>query len=364
MPKLEDKFAKAAVLMQRALTESTGLKGLPQKLVTYWTLATHALPHLDTYPILAIQGKMGTGKSQVLLVIANFSFRPVRFSLRGMTGPTIRDKFAETHNGTAVVEEADAAWKDPEAAFESLLSDRYQRSSAVAAHKVKSGNKSWSTDARKYFGATALHRRIPFKDAALDGRTVFARTRPDHTRQYRDFSDQDAWNAEGRQLVGDETFELPNVEQPQGVAGRIFNTYKPLLGAAKLCGDEEFATLLYERLLQETLELKEAQSSEPDGLVLQAIVEIVLEAETPTFQNIKYSVLTESIWKNHRYSMSPRQIGPIARNLGFTTKTSHGVSVVEPTPAALLKACDECDYRDEAVEEFRRKALAVEETGQ
>jgi hypothetical protein len=55
--------------------------------------------------------------------------------------------------------------------------------------------------------------------------------------------------------------------------------------------------------------------------------------------------------------LQPRQIGPIARDLGFETKTSHGVTVVVPTPATLLKACDECEYTDEVIKELRQELL-------
>ena len=106
MQATEDKLARALALMQTALTESTGLKDFHQKLVAYWTFATHSLPHGNTSPILAALGKMGTGKSQVLSIIENFALRPVRLSLRGMTTPAIRDKLAEAHNATAIVEEA------------------------------------------------------------------------------------------------------------------------------------------------------------------------------------------------------------------------------------------------------------------
>lgn len=147
------------------------------------------------------------------------------------------------------------------------------------------------------------------------------------------------------------------VEKPEGVAGRIFDTYKLLISAAKMWRDPQFIDLLRSRLCQETLELREAQSLEPDGLVLRAIVEDVFALGPADFSNIKLSRLSESIWTNHRLPLSPRQIGPIARDLGFTTKTSHGLTVVVPTPAALLKACDECDYIDEAIEELRQSVL-------
>jgi hypothetical protein len=357
-----DKLARAAALMEKALTEATGLKDLQRKLVTYWTLGTHSLRHENTYPVLALLGKMGTGKSQTLSIIENFASRPVRLSLRSMTIPTIRDKLAEAYNGTAIVEEADFAWKDAEATVERLLSDRYERRSATASHKINSSDKNWHSVHKEYFGATALHRRLSFRDAALDGRTIVVRFRPDHTRKYREYRADDPWNEEGRELLSGFAFEPVEIEQPQGVAGRVFNTYKPLLGVARLCGDEHFAEQLRSKLLQETLELKEAQSSEPDGLVLTAIIESVFMSGEPQFENIKFGTLSKSIWENHRFPLTPRQIGPIARELGFATKTSHGVTVVAPTPASLLRACDECEYSDEGIEELRRTTM-VGETG-
>jgi hypothetical protein len=202
-----------------------------------------------------------------------------------------------------------------------------------------------------------------FIDPALDGRSVVVRSRPDHTRQYRQYNENDPWNAEGRELISEVTFDLPDIEQPERVAARVFNSYKPLLCVAKLCSDSDFEEQTLARLLQETLELKEAQSSEPDGLVLRAIVEVVFESGQPEFNNIKFSALSGLIWENHRLSVAPRQIGPIARELGFNTKTSHGATVVVPTPATLLKACQECEYSDEAIEEFRKDLLRLEPSG-
>jgi len=362
MPQPDEKLARAAVLMQTALSESTGLKGCEQKIVVYWSLATHALNYLSTFPLLNVLGKTGTGKSQTLSIIENFAFRPARLSLRGMTAPAIRDKFADCSEGTAIIEEADFAWKDADSTFERMLSDRYQRASAVAAHKAPSGEKSWATVQKQYFGATALHRRIPFNDAALDGRTVTVRSRPDHTRTYREYDAEDQWNRDGRDLISQLTFRPPPIEQPKEVAARIFHTYESLLGTAMLCGDEDFIGQVLPKLRQETLELVEAQSSEPDGLVLRAIVEAIFSTGHAEFKNIKFSVLSRSIWDNHRFPLQPRQIGPIARELGFETKTSHGATVVLPTPATLLRACNECEYADEAIEELRRQVLGSEGT--
>lgn len=348
------KFSKAAALMNDSLSRSTGLQALDRKIVTYWTTATHSLPYVDTCPALTVLGKMGTGKTQTLKIIGNFAYQPSLLSLRGMTGAAIRDAFAAAHEGTVVLEEADGAWKDTTGAFERMLSDRYQRDSAKASYKVPSGDKSWESVSKTYFGATALHRRLGFIDAALDGRAIQVRTRPNHSRKYEKFDADTPCNAEGRELIGKLTFTPPVVEQPDNVAGRVFDSYRVLLSAAKFCGDDVFLDQLMPILVSQTAELKEAQASEPDGLVLRAIVAAVFVEGFPKWQNIKYSELAASIWASHRFSLQPRQIGPLARELGFETKVSHGVSVVVPTPATLLRACDDCEYSDDGIEELRR----------
>src|SRR6516225_6697872 len=50
------KFSDAAWLMQMALSISTALTDLSQKIVIYWTLATHSLPHQRIFPLLELLG--------------------------------------------------------------------------------------------------------------------------------------------------------------------------------------------------------------------------------------------------------------------------------------------------------------------
>ena len=117
-----------------------------------------------------------------------------------------------------------------------------------------------------------------------------------------------------------------------------------------MCADEAFLTLIQERLHRETLELKEAQSAEYDGMVLRALIEGLSPGlGRLKFQYVRLSVLVDSVWKNHQVKLRPQQVGAIARQMGFETKNSHGLTVVVPTPAVLLRACAECGYEDEAI---------------
>lgn len=373
------KVMKLIPLVDRSLSECTGLVPVSLKKVMYWTLGTHSLLNAAKFPLLVVLGKMGTGKTETLNVIGNFARKAVRVSLRGTTLAMFRDRLISAANGTAIIEEADAAWHDTDSTFERLLSDRYSRASAEAAFKVhkqieKEGVKGicWQGASAKYFGATVLHRRICFKDAALDGRTIVVRTRPNNERTYREFNAEDPWNVEGREIIASGLdFELPPFRNLPGVPARIQATYGPLLSLAEIVNDSRFIDQVGAELQAATAELREAQASEPDGLVLRAILFHIynepnpfdpdnpMAARTePCWANIKIGTLKEYIWKEHRMAFDQRQIAGMARELGFTTKVSHGVTVISPTPATLLMACQACDYEDEDIQALRAQVGA------
>jgi len=352
-------LSEAASWMDTALFLLTGLDEIGRKLVVYWTLATHSLPYVNSFPLLVLKGPPGTGKSKTLLVIEAFAYRPNTFSLRAMTQPAIRDELVASRDGTALIEEGDYAWKDDEL-FERMLSDRYHRKTARAALKVPAGPKGHGFKTATVFfpGATAIHRRLPSGDPALDSRSVFVRFRPDTSRDYLEFREGDAWIVKGRELMNELTFEPVEVAQPPEVAPRIFDTYRPLLSVAQICGDDVFPEQIRDLLLVATAELKAGQSIEQDGLVVRALVECLsLPDGRLRFRNVRFSELADSIFKNQRVTLRPQKIGAIARQLGLETKESHGFTVVASTPATLLRACAEVGYEDEAVAKLRKDVL-------
>jgi hypothetical protein len=357
---VKDRLTKAAALMDKILEKATALDQLFRKIVIYYTLATHCIEHVSTFPMLVLMGPMGTGKSQTQLVVKAFAYRAHDFSLRGMTLPTIRDSLGECQDGTAIIEESDRAWKGSEM-FEATLSDRYQRATAQGALKTKHGD-NYSTTQVIYFGATVLHRRIPFGDPALDGRSVFIHFKPNHNRSYVQYSETDPLVVEGRQLVNDLTFQPPEVAPLPGIAGRVFDTHKLLLATAQMCGDKLFLDSVSERLRLETVQLKEAQSVEPAGMVLQALIECLSMGGKLMFRNIRIRDLRTSLWNNQHLEMQPHPVAVMARQMGFETKHSHGVTVVVPTPAALIAACEDLGYEDEAIAALRDKLLGKDKT--
>ena len=167
------------------------------------------------------------------------------------------------------------------------------------------------------------------------------------------------WDVEDKEIL------LPNVSPIPGVAPRIFDTYKPILAVAQICEDVEFMRQIEERLKLETLQLKQDQSFEPDALVLRAYIGCLTvdalgigKGKLDFRHNVKVGDIADAVWKNEKESITPRQAASTLRDLGFKTKESHGVTVVQPDPVVLVRACDECNYEDDSILTLRKELLS------
>src|SRR5205807_2145594 len=75
---------------------------------------------------------------------------------------------------------------------------------------------------------------------------------------------------------------------------------------------------------------------------------------------IRVKDLRASISSNYNVELQPRQIAGLARELGFQTKENRGYTVIVPTAAALVSACDQVGYDDEAVAALRDRLGSTE----
>src|SRR5579862_5889012 len=314
--KLSDEEIALSQLVE-AISETVrrvcGLGEFDRKLVAYYILATYSLDSAQTFPLLVFKGPMGTGKSRTMEAVGLFAYRPNSFSLRGRTLPTIRDELVASYGGTAIVEEADAAWKDGDGLFERMLSDRYAKSSAQAALKVPERGGRFSgfkTANMFFFGATVLHRRFPFADPALNGRSIVVRFRANKNRTYEDVREDVEDVQFARMLLKEMTLEPSEIPAPPGIAGRIFDTYKPVLSVAHMCEDNVFLKRTFVRLKLETVQLSEAQSIEPVAIVLRALVErLSLRNGGFEFSKfVKIRDLVELIRDGHCVQLRPHQV--------------------------------------------------------
>jgi hypothetical protein len=350
-------FSQAAVLMDVLLEFHTGLSPFGRKLLTYYTLGSHALPHAQHFPLAKLRGFFGTGKSSALKVAKLFAYRPFSFSGRGCSFPVFRDNLELAYQGTALIEEGDAGWKcDPEP----LLSDRYDRTSAQAGHKVPSGEAGFSTRVILYFGATIIHRRVAFADAALESRCVAVNFRPVHGRTYGEMgADWEAQWSEAPEVkaIQDLILDLPPVEQDELIAGRIWNTYTPVIAVAGIVGDSQFEAELIQKMEGITMTLKEAQATaELDTIAVRALIECMSKGGTLKIgEGISLKDIRDTVWKNTSLTASPFQLGTIFGDLGVERRKSHGITKLYASAAILVKVCTELGIDDEAVEELAKK---------
>jgi hypothetical protein len=354
-------LSDAAKFMERALVESTGMPAADRKRVIYWTLGTHALPSLPSYPLLMLHGKYNTGKSTALDVISCFARKPQRMSLRGSTIATIRDFFHRTWEATAILEEADGAMHDQDSRFENLLSDRFNRKTGNAKVNRQAEAGRWEEHVLSYFGATAVHRRLAWKDPALESRSIKIRLKPDFKRSYAPFDSESPvpWVKLGMEQVQGLILTLPPVEPPKVNAGRIQAGDLPLLGIAKLLGDNDFPEQLQREAELAMEALRQGQQDEPDVLILAAVLAKLTDESqqlqtVETWGSISISSLRDWLWSNHHLALAPRQIALELRELGLEVRISHGYSKLFPQPQSLLLACEQAGYEDDALAQLQR----------
>jgi hypothetical protein len=352
-------LSNAASLMDKFLEFHTGLSQFDRKLLTYYSLSTRSLPHAQNFPLSKLHGPPGTGKSTAARIAILFAYRPLCFSARGCTLPVFRDKLAQSYGGTAIIEEGDSAWKGA-TWFEAMLSDRYSRTSATVGHKVPNGIGGFTTEEAGFFGATIIHRRIPFADPALESRCIGVHFRPVHGRTYDVMAEgwETQWSQDDEvKAIQNLELELHPVEQVESIAGRIWNTYMPVIAMARLMEDSLFEGELIQRMERVSMTLKEAQATaELDAIAVRALIEGISKDGTLKIgAGVSLKDIRDTIWKNTGVTASPSQLGAIFEDLGFEKRKAHGVTKVYPSAATLIKACAELGIEDEAIDQMAKE---------
>jgi hypothetical protein len=345
---LED-IKEVASNIELLLEDSTNASDLQRRIISYWIVATWGLKSFEHFPLLCLFGPTSTGKTTTLTIITEFAYHAKDHfhTLQNMTDAVLRDKLILAHERTCILEEADQGAREDSTAFEHWLSNRCSRKTAQADinRQPDERTEKWKVKSEKLFGPTVLHRRTLFSDAALDTRTILISYIP-KSKDYFLPSDSDL---ESMPHMSNQ-IELPR-PQINGVSGRLINTYGPVISVAQYLQDTSFIDILVKNhLIEEAESLKEAQQSEPTMLIMQSIIARIFKETNPVWDNIKFSTLNKDIRDEHDIEVRARQIGRIARGLGFETKLSHGVTALVPTRTSFIRAYFRLGGKDEAVD--------------
>ncbi len=353
-------FSEAAVLMDALLQLCTGLAERERKKLVYYVTATHSLPFALLFSLAVLRGVQGTGKSWAMRIARLFAYNPLSINAQGCTLPVFRDFLTTAHGGTAIIEEGDSVWKG-NTWFECLLSDRYHRDSAKVALKVPGGDDGFVTKEQPSFGASIVHRRTPFENSALEGRSIIVRFRPVHSGNFQKMAkgwDSELTNDSAIAGIQGVTLELPQIEQPPNqIDGRIWDTYGPVIGVSRMLGDSTFEKEMVQEMEVATMTLREAQATtELEPIAVRVLIECISENGKLNFgKGVPLKEIRAAIWKNEGVSVHSSQIGAIFYELGFEKHKAHGDIKVYPSAAKLVEVCSLLGIEDEAIEELAKK---------
>lgn len=308
------------------------------KTVLYWAIATHGLPKLTTFPILVFKGPSGTGKSTLLDVLGELAYKPSRIDGK-VRKPVLRDSL--TAHTTALVEEADRVNED-------IILSRYAtRTSGTTVNRKAPGE--WKREHLELFGATALHRRLPFRDPAVLSRSIVVTTHRASVGTYRasDF----AGHREAVERLGREV----NWEKAaQDEAGRSADTWGPLLAVARHLGDEDWLGHARSQMAKADETLQAGQEEEPTEQAFQALLELAIGDE-PDKGEVAERVLLAHVTANvseRGQRLNPWQVGGMLREMGFEVKKSGGKQYVYTGGANKLREVGrQLGIQDEWLEE-------------
>ena len=327
----------------------SGLPDFEEITASYYCLATWCLNQINPFPLLCVIGPNGTGKSQLLAAFGRLAFQPHQFTASNMTPPTMRDELGKAHDRTAIIDESDVD------DLESFLNLRYLRETAVCYVKVPAGPERWKTRTIPIFGPSIVHKRVPFKDPAVDGRSIIINTIADTSRKYvradnlKEDEIEDLQVAQAKLKLSVKVLANPFI--PSDIAPRVADSYRPLVALASVEHDDEFLEPLWHRLLTATRDLADGQSYEPGPIVFQALLSCLMNNEEIILHNVKLEGdLVKKIQYEFGYNLSSRQIAKILRNYGFTLKRIGGPFSVEPDFNTLVKVAKTIGLEDEALE--------------
>jgi energy-coupling factor transporter ATP-binding protein EcfA2 len=303
------------------ITQACGLDANQAKTVVYWAVATHAIDKLNIMPILAIFGGHGSGKSSLIACLQQMVYNP-----RHVDGKVSRAELRDSLklNSTALIEEGDET-------DERQILKRYSRQTSSTSVKRGGASTGWSSQQVDLFGATALHRRVPFADPAVDSRSITIRT----AHRQGNFSvptlDPAPLSAVAQRVDWSKTLYIPD--------GRAKDTWMPLFQAALACNDTDWMAYALVELNKAIQSLNQGQGYEPRELVFCKLVSLAIDRTDPQAPKLKDRVSLKAMSKGLKEdgeSLNSWQIGKLLRGLGLDVRTSGGIEYVHFDKAKLL----------------------------
>lgn len=338
------------------LMQSAKLNRNSASTVVYYSIATWKVKEYEWFPILSVQGTQSTGKSVTLRHINNLCKSPNWISGKGITPAALRDELAKAKLGTAVIEEADECQNLKKS--ESLIGARCSPHTSKISIK-KESPEGWQQSEVETYGATALHRRQPFADPAVQSRAIVIATRFREGPYGSEYIHTDIKQAiiECSECV--DTNSIPKVNRI--IAGRVLDTWKPLLLVAETLGDTRWLEWAEKKIMHEIEELKDGQSYEPMHLILAKLIELLQDDnDSLNIKRLKVDLdIGEPLRRNTLPYITPWQVSRAIKDMGFEVQRSGGVNWVLPSEDAIINAAEQIGYEDKVIETLTKQVCKI-----
>jgi hypothetical protein len=317
-----------------AITSACGLDTDQAKTVVYWAIATHAIDKQQKMPILTVTGPLNSGKSDLLTIIGQIVYQPRPIDGE-VSSAILRDKL-EIYT-TAIIEEADKV-------DEQLILKRYGRQTSNT--EVNRGNTSqgFKREPLNLFGATVLHRRVPFKDPAVDSRSITIKT----IHKPGNYIMPSLSAVPLATLASTVNWSL-SLPLPQG---RAADVWSPLFRVAATYIDKVWLQYAAGEFKKSIANLSVGQEYEPSQLVVSKLVSL---AFSPDFNKLKPRIALQELaraLKTDGNDLNPWQVGKILRGIGFNTKLSGGTNYIIIDKAQLLAIAQQLGIDDDVLKQM------------
>ena len=276
--------------------------------VAYYAIATYEIKSLQKFPILVFSGAAGTGKTTLLDVLRNIAFEPPKSLINGnVTKAVLRDSLGK--QTTALIDEADNVHED-------LLLGRYSKQSSTIEINKAGREGGYSKRSVDVFGATALHRRKPFKDSALLSRSIVVRTKKANVEVYSAEK-----FAEFASSLEDIAKHVDWTRVPELGRDRVSDSWAPLLAVHEYVGGD-WGDFAEEEMKAAEGNLSFGHESEPVQSAYNSFLSLALAEEDDVAERILMGAIAKNLPEEE--SLSSYQVGIILTDLGFVKSKRGG----------------------------------------
>ena len=334
---------------------TSGATDFQLQIAAYYAAATWHTNKFDRFPFLALYGDTGVGKTTLMDAMEPICFNPVRISMGSETSATIRQKFGKASPGTVLVEEMEQA-KMTEV-VSGYLVGRYALSSAHAAKMAPTGERGWQEEEYITFGATVMHCRDHFQDPAIENRCIWLNMQLNAVRPKKSYYPVDRETMDSIAQVFEDTsnIDLPEMEYPKDIIGRVADTYEPVMRLAQAVGDQSFIEEVVKQMRVANIAFRDGQAYSPKALVLKALIGcLAVDDSSGAHLHIRSVAVEKELCKfmqnNYNQGMSSRNACQNLKEMGFTLRPSGGINkVMDITVPQLANACLQLGVVDELV---------------